>query len=354
MKILAIDPGSTSTKIGVFTDDTLIFSVVLRHSREELAQFSTIMEQLNYREQLVVSALQNDNIPIEFDVIVGRGGLVSPIEGGVYEVNHKLIAETEHPLHNHACNLGALIANNIANKIPNCRAFIADPPVVDELDSVARITGLPDIKRESLWHALNQKAIARRYAKEIGTKYEALNLVVVHIGGGISIAAHKHGRAVDTNNALSGDGAFSPERAGTVPVNSLIDLCYSGKYTRDEMINIVTSHSGLLAHLGTNDILHILERINKGDMHAKLILDAMIYQVAKGIGAYSTVLCGRVDAILLTGQIAHSQYITSGITERVGFIAPVKVYAGEDELTALASNALAAIHGELPIKQYGE
>ncbi len=352
MKILAINPGSTSTKIGVFHDDVLFMHNTIRHSAEDLAQFKDAMAQFDYRLNLVTDTLEAEGIPFDFDVIVGRGGLVKPVEGGVYEINDVLLGETEHALCKHACNLGSMIAARLASRLPHCRALMADPGVVDELDDVARINGSPLMPRFTIWHALNQREIARRYAREHGTRYEDLNLIVCHLGGGISFAAHKHGRAIDANNALTGEGPFSPERSGTLPVGPLIDLCFSGKYTHEQLIKYVTSGSGLLAHLGTNDIPTILERIKNGDKKAELVLDAMIYQVSKSIGGLAPVLYGKVDAIILTGGIANSEYVTSRITERVSFIAPVFVYPGEDELTALALNALSAMRGEQPIKVY--
>lgn len=352
MRILAINPGSTSTKIGVFHDDSLFMHNTIRHSPADLAHFPDAMAQFDYRLQLVIDTLKNDLIPFDFDVIVGRGGLIKPVEGGVYEINNQLLKETENAMCRHACNLGSMIAADLAKRLPNCIALMADPGVVDELDDIARISGSPLMPRFTIWHALNQRAIARRFAKEHGMRYEDLNLIACHLGGGISLAVHRNGRAVDANNALTGEGPFSPERSGTLPVGQLIDLCYSGKYTHKQMIEYVTRGSGLLAHLGTNDVATILERIKEGDKKAELVLDAMIYQVAKSIGSLAPVLYGKVDAILLTGGIANSEYVTSRITERVAFIAPIYVYAGEDELTALALNALSAMRGEQEIKQY--
>lgn len=352
MKILAINPGSTSTKIGVFHDETLIMHHTIRHSPEELSHFADAMEQEDYRQELVLKTLKEENIPFDFDVIVGRGGLVKPVEGGVYEINEKLLADTNHPICKHACNLGSLIADSLAHLLPHCKALMADPGVVDELDDVARINGCPSMPRFTIWHALNQRAIARRFAKEHHKRYEDLDLIVCHLGGGISLAVHQRGRAIDANNALNGEGPFSPERSGTLPVGPLIDMCYSGKYTRDEMIRYVTSRSGMYAHLGTNDVPTVVKRIEEGDKKAELVLNAMIYQIAKGIGGLAPVLYGKVDAILLTGGIAYNDYVISRLKDRISFIAPVYVYPGEDELTALAMNALYALRGELPIKIY--
>ena len=352
MKILAINPGSTSTKIGVFHDEELVMHSTIRHTPETLSRFPDVMDQFHYRRQLVIDTLAEEHIPFDFDVIVGRGGLLKPIEGGVYEINEQLLSETRNATYRHACNLGSLIAADLASRLPHCPALMADPGVVDELEDIARISGSPLMPRFTIWHALNQRAIARRFAKEHHRRYEDLNIIVSHLGGGISQAAHQKGRAIDVNNALTGEGPFAPERSGTLPALSLIDLCFSGKYTHDEMVKYVTSQSGLMAHLGTNDVPVILERIEQGDQRAKLVLDAMICQIAKGVGGLATVFNGEVDAILFTGGVANSTYITERLKERVSFIAPVYIYPGEDELTALAMNALFAMRGELEIKDY--
>ena len=351
-KILVINPGSTSTKIAVYQDETPLLVRNIRHTVEELASFSEVTDQFEFRKSLVLSQLEKESIPFEFDAIIGRGGLVKPIRGGVYEVNEAMRRDTVHAMRTHACNLGGLIADDLARLLPGCRAFIADPGVVDELDDVARISGSPLLPRITIWHALNQKAIARRFAAEHHTRYEELDLVVCHLGGGISIAAHKHGRAIDANNALDGEGPFSPERAGTLPAGQLIDLCFSGKLTKEELKKRISGRAGLTAHLGTTDILAIIQSIEAGDKHAELVLDAMIYNVAKGIGAAATVLYGKIDAILLTGGIAYSDYVVSRLMNRISFLAPVHVYPGEDEMEALALNALGALRNELPVIVY--
>jgi len=310
------------------------------------------MEQFAYRRQLVIDTLSEEHIPFDFDVIVGRGGLLKPVEAGVYEINEKLLSETRNAVYRHACNLGSLIAADLASRLSNCRALMADPGVVDQLEDIARINGSPLMPKFSIWHALNQRAIARRFAKERNQHYEDLNLIVCHLGGGISMAAHKKGRAIDVNNALTGEGPFTPERSGALPALPLVDLCFCGEYTREQIIKYVTSGSGMMAHLGTNDVPTVLKRIEKGDKKAKLVLDAMIYQIAKGVGSLAPVLYGKVDAILFTGGVANSTYITDRLKERVSFIAPVYIYPGEDELTALAMNALSAMRGEQEIKVY--
>ena len=352
MKILVINPGSTSTKIAVYEDERPILVRNIRHSVDELAAFHSVADQFEFRKSLVLSQLEKEGIALQFDAVIGRGGLVKPIPGGVYEVNDAMKNDTVHAMRTHACNLGGLIADELAKAIPGCRAFIADPGVVDELDDVARISGSPLMPRITIWHALNQKAIARRFAAERHCHYEDLNLIICHLGGGISIAAHQHGRAIDANNALDGEGPFSPERAGTLPAGQLIDLCFSGTLTKDELKKRISGRAGLTAHLGTTDVPAIIKQIEAGDTHAELILDAMIYNIAKGIGAAATVLYGKVDAILLTGGIAHNEYVISRLKERVSFLAPVHVYPGEDEMEALALNALGALRNELPVLIY--
>ncbi len=352
MKILVINPGSTSTKIAVYEDESPVLVRTIRHSIDELSVHPNVMDQFEFRKKVVLQELDKDNIPFAFDAIIGRGGLVKPIHGGVYEVNEAMKRDTQNAMHTHACNLGGLIADELASSLPGCRAFIADPGVVDELEDVARITGSPLMPRITIWHALNQKAVARRFAKEHQTTYEQLNLIVCHLGGGISIAVHRHGRAIDANNALNGEGPFSPERAGTLPAGQLIDLCFSGRFTKEELKKRISGRAGLAAHLGTTDVAAIVESIEKGDTKAKLVMDAMIYNIAKAIGAASTVLCGKMDAILLTGGIAYSDYVISHLKERIDFLAPVYVYPGEDEMEALALNALGALKGELTVQQY--
>ncbi len=353
MKILTVNPGSTSTKIAVYNDLTPVLVSTIRHSVEDLSHFDKVQDQFDMRLALVLDELKRDGVPLDFDAVVGRGGLLKPVPGGVYEVNDVMLAEMEHPLRSHACNLGCRIAYDIASRIPGCRALMADPGVVDELEDVARVSGSPLMPRITTWHALNQRAIARRYAAEYtSVRYEDLNLIICHLGGGISVGAHRHGRCVDVNNAFDGEGPFSPERAGSLPAGSLIDLCYSGRYTIDQLKKRISGKAGLASHLGTTDVAAIIDRIEKGDEHAKLILDAMIYNIAKNIGAAAVVLRGKVDAILLTGGIAHAAYVTDGIKNYVDFLAPVYIYPGEDEMLALAANGLGALRGELEVKQY--
>lgn len=354
MKILVINPGSTSTKVAVYEDEKPILLRNIAHSAEELAPFGNITEQQEFRRQLVLDELKMADISMEFDAVIGRGGLVKPISGGVYEINQRMLDDTLHGcvMHSHACNLGCLLAHEIAAQIPGCRSFIADPGVVDELSPLARISGSPLMPRICIWHALNQRAIARRYARGIGKEYEDLNLIICHLGGGISVAAHEKGRAIDANNALDGEGPFSPERAGSLPAVDLIRLCFSGKYNEEELLKRIAGKAGLNAHLGTNNMREILKRIQQGDEHAQLIVDAMIYHIAKNIAAESAVLCGHVDAILITGGMAHSDYIISRLRKRIEFLAPVYTFPGEDEMEALALNALAVLQGKREAKLY--
>ena len=355
MLILVINPGSTSTKMAVYDDDTPVVLRSISHSGEELARFDDVIEQQDYRKQLVLDELQRVGVPMKFDAVIGRGGLVKPIAGGVYEINQRMLDDTHSgiAMHNHACNLGCLIAHDIASSIPGCRSFIAAPGVVDELNDYARISGSPLMNRICIWHALNQRAIARRYAKEIGRRYEDLNLIICHLGGGISVAAHDHGRAVDANNALDGEGPFSPERAGSLPAADLIRLCFSGKYTEKQLLKRIAGKAGLNAHLGTADVKEIETRIRDyGDTHAELILNAMVYHIAKNICGLGAVLNGKVDAILLTGGLARSEFVISRLRQRIEWVAPVYCFPGEDEMEALAQNALAVLRGQLQVSEY--
>ena len=351
-KILAINPGSTSTKIAVYTDDQPTFTQSISHSAEELARFPQVVDQFAWRKELIETALRENGIDIrELSAVIGRGGIISPIESGVYEVNDDLRHDLLHARMQHASNLGGLIARDIADEI-GVKSYIADPVVVDEMMPYARISGVPELPRESVFHALNQKAVARLFAKESGKRYEDLNLVVCHMGGGCTVSAHRRGRVIDTTNALDGCGPISPERSGSLPPGPLIHLCFSGKYTEDELIKMVHGAGGLMAHLGTTSVPEVLDRILSHDLHAMLILRAMCYSIAKEIGAMAVAMKGDVDAILLTGGIAHSKRVTDFIADHVDFIAPIYVYPGENELRALAENALAVVRGEREARTY--
>lgn len=352
-QILTINPGSTSTKIAVFEDEKEVFAKTLRHSAEELSPFVTVASQFQFRKNIILSELQKAGINIlSLHAIVGRGGLVKPIESGIYEVNDTLVHDLENPvMGEHASNLGGLIAQDIAKEIQhNVKAYIADPVVVDELEPIARFSGHPAIKRVSIFHALNQKVIARTYAKEIGKSYEELNLIVAHMGGGISVGAHSKGRVIDVNNALDGEGPFSPERSGGLPTGALVEICYSGK-NKSEVKKMLKGEGGVIAYLNTND-MRIVEEKALYDQDYAMVQNAMCYQIGKEIGAMAAVLNGRVDAILLTGGIAYGKPITDYIEKMVGFIAPIKIYPGEDEMRALALNGLMVLKGEIEAKIY--
>lgn len=352
MRILVINPGSTSTKVAVYKDERPVLLRNIRHTAEELQQYPTSFDQLPLRQSKIVQTLEEEGIPFEFDAIVGRGGLTHPIPAGVYRVNEQMLHDTRTAVRQHVCNLGCHIAAALAAELDNCSAFIADPVIVDEMCPEARICGSPSMKRSSVWHALNQRATARRHALAIGRRYEELDLIVAHLGGGITIGVHHHGRTIDVNNGLDGEGPFSPERAGTLPSADLIRMCFSGQYSEEELLRRVAGKAGLVAWLGTSDTREILDRIEAGDEKAKLIMDAMIYHIAKGISAQAAVLCGRYDAILITGGLAHADYITSRLRERVSFIAPVHIYPGENEMEALAENALAVLRNQREVLEY--
>ncbi len=352
MRILAINPGSTSTKIGVFTDSTSEFELTLRHSAEELAPFDKITEQYDFRKYIILNTLKEKDVDIaSFDAIVGRGGLVKPIEGGTYEVNEAMSKDLLEGIQGeHASNLGGLIANEIAKSIGK-RAFIVDPVVVDEFEDVSRVAGHPLFVRRSVFHALNQKAIAHAYSDDIKKPYNELNLIVAHMGGGISVGAHKKGRVVDVNNALDGDGPFSPERSGDLPVGDLIELCFSEKYTKKQVKEMIKPKGGLLAYFNTTDVKDLMER-RESEPEVKLVMDALFYQVSKEIGALAAALDGQVDAILLTGGLVYNQAIVDAITAKVKFIAPVKAYPGEDELKALVQGTLRVLNNQESAKTY--
>ena len=352
-KILTINPGSTSTKIAVFDNEDLVFEKTLRHSSEEIGKYEKVSDQFEFRKQVIEEALKEGGVKTsELDAVVGRGGLLKPIKGGTYSVSAAMIEDLKvGVLGEHASNLGGIIAKQIGEEV-NVPSYIVDPVVVDELEDVARISGMPEISRASVVHALNQKAIARRYAREINKKYEDINLIVAHMGGGVSVGAHNHGRVVDVNNALDGEGAFSPERAGTVPAGDLVKLCFSGKYTEKEVYSKLVGNGGLNAYANTNDMRDVLKMIDEGSEEAKELFSAFIYQVGKDIGAMATVLEGKVDQIVLTGGIAYSPVVTEAIKKRAGWIAGITIYPGEDELLALAQGAIRVLSGEEEAKTY--
>lgn len=353
-RILAINPGSTSTKIAVFENDKIIFLKTIRHSAEDLNRFKRITDQFEYRKDIIHKELQNADIDLDcIRIVIGRGGVVKPIASGVYKVNEELRKDLfECRMGEHASNLGGLIADDIAKELPSAQAYIADPVVVDELEPLARFSGHPLFERTSIFHALNQKAIARAHAKSIMKNYEDLNLIVAHLGGGISVGAHHHGKVIDVNQALDGDGPFSPERSGSLPMGAFLKAAFSGKYSYEEMKLMIKGKGGMCAYTDSNNAYEVEKAALAGDKKSFAVLEAMAYQVAKEIGAMATVLRGEVDAILITGGIANSKWFCNFIIERVYKIAPVYVYPGEDEMSALAENASLVLKGEIEAKEY--
>lgn len=355
MKILAINPGSTSTKIAVYEGLENVFTKTLRHNVEELAPYHKIIDQYEFRKDIIISALSEQGIKVsELGAIVGRGGILKPIPGGVYKVNDTLLADLRgDKISEHASNLGGVLAHSIAAEAgENVPSFIVDPVVVDELQDLARLSGHPEVPRVSIFHALNQKAVARRFAHETGKKYEDLRLIIAHLGGGISVGVHEYGKVIDVNNALDGDGPYSPERSGSLPMNAFANLCFSGKYDYPTVKKMITGKGGMVAYLNSNDAYEIEKKALAGDKEASLIYEGMAYQVAKEIGACAAVLSGKVDAVIVTGGVARSEIVCKWISERVSFIGPVKIYPGEDEMQALNDSAYYAMNGELEMKEY--
>jgi len=380
--ILVINPGSTSTKVALFQGTQSVFQQDITHPTEELSKFEKIGDQFEYRKDVILSVLQSNQVDIsQVKVVMGRGGLIKPVPSGVIAVDEKLKYDLQNsPIGQHASNLGGLIADDIARGIPNSKAYIANPVVVDEFEGLiaddiargipnskayianpvvvdefeplARVAGHPLFSRQSIYHALNQKAIAYEYAQSRSKKYCELNLIVAHLGGGITVGAHRQGRVIDVNQGLDGEGPFSPERSGTLPMGQLISHCFSGKYTENEIRKMVTGQGGLMAYLGTTDARLVRKWAEEGNANAKLIFEAMAYQVSKDIGAMFTVLSGEVDAILLTGGIAYCHTFTSLIANRVKKLAPVHVYPGEDEMKALATMGARVLLGEIKPMSY--
>ncbi|MCL2861649.1 MAG: butyrate kinase [Firmicutes bacterium] len=351
-KILSINPGSTSTKIAVYDGETRIFQENLKHTTEELSKFAKLTDQFDFRKDSILKILKEKNIDLKsLKSVVGRGGLLKPMEGGTYVVSERMIEDLKIGIQGtHASNLGGLIASSIAQTL-NIKAYIADPVVVDEMEAVAKISGHPQFPRKSIFHALNQKAIAKLHCKEKGLDYKKVNLIVAHIGGGVSVGLHSMGKVIDVNNALDGDGPFAPERSGSLPMGSIIEACFSGQYSKDDIKKAIVGSGGLVAYFQTNDHQTLEEKAKK-DKNIQLVLNALNYQISKEIGALSTVVNGKVDAILLTGGIAYSKEVVNYIENKVKFIAPVHAYGGEDEMWALAGAALRVLKGEEKAKEY--
>jgi butyrate kinase len=353
-KILVINPGSTSTKIAVFEDTRPVFLKTIKHTIDELKPFEKIIDQLQFRKELILKELNSEQIDLaQIAIVMGRGGMIKPVESGVYQVNERMKEDLAIGLlGEHASNLGGLIADEIARKLPSAKAYIADPVVVDELQDLARITGHPLFKRKSIFHALNQKAIARSYAQSVNKSYEDLNLIVAHLGGGISVGTHFKGRVIDVNQALDGEGPMSPERSGSLPAGDLIKACFSGEYQYKDLYRMITGEGGYVSYFGTNDAYKIELMARNNDPKAILIQNALGYQVAKYIGSSASVLEGKVDAIILTGGLANNKSLTEFISKHVSFIAPILVYPGEDEMKALAMNAALVLNNQIECKQY--
>lgn len=353
LRILTINPGSTSTKFALYDSEALILKQTIRHDRAVLDACGAILSQKDYRKKCIIDALKALGVDMrDIDAVAGRGGLLKPIESGTYLVNAAMLADLNMATDTtHASALGAIIANEIGMECEK-PAYVVDPVVVDEMDRHAKLTGMPGIERSSVFHALNQKAIARRLAQSLGKPYENCRLIVAHLGGGITVGAHRYGRVIDVNDALSGEGAFTPERSGSIPAVPLIRMCYSGEYTEQEMIDKVVRSSGMSAYLGTNDMRKVEKMMASGDEFAALVLDSMAYQVAKEIGSMCAVLEGRVDAIVLTGGLAYSNRFTGSIKQRVDRLAEVYVFPGEDELQALMSGVLRVLSGQEQVAVY--
>lgn len=352
-RILVINPKYEKTKIAVYENEQEIFLKTIYHNADDFIPFKKVCDQLEFRKRLITTELMNNELLMDFNAIVGVGGLVKPIRSGTYEVSERLKEDLRKGLQGEdASNLGGLIAAEIASSIPGARAFISNPAVVDEMDEIAKITGLPEIPRKSKFHALNQKMAGHKFAKEHNSHYEDLNLIIAHLGRGVSVAAHRKGRVVDVNNAMEGSGPFTSERVGNLPAGDLITLCFSGKYTEEELNHKIRFESGLMAHLGVNDANTVERMVIDGDKHASLILKAMSYNIAKEIAAVSIALEGKIDGIILTGAIAYNQSITEQIYHYVKHIASVTIYPGENEMLALAQNALEILKGEYACLTY--
>ena len=353
MKVLVINPGATSTKVAVFKEERELLKKSIVHTAQELEGFDRVIDQAALRQRAVLEAVAEGGFRLEdFDAVCGRGGLYRPIPSGTYAVSDRVMQDVEQaPYGEHPSNLGAYLARRIGD-LAGIPAFFVDPVCVDEMTEVAHVSGFAEFRRLSQFHALNQKATARLHCERMGWVYEESNLIVAHMGGGISVAAHKQGRIVDVNNALDGDGPFAPDRAGSIPSSELIKVCFSGQYTKEELLKFISSKGGLVAYLGTNSVIQVMERIAEGDQRAKKVLDAMCYNIVKQIGAMAAALSGSVQAIVLTGGIAYNEPVVEYIRERCSFIAPIAVYPGENELEALVTNALVVLRGVITPKVY--
>lgn len=352
--ILVVNPRDRVTQIAVYDNYTMVYLINRKHSGEELSYFKTIYDQIQFRKDIVFKELKNNDFALDrIKIVISRGGLIKPVQSGVYEVNEQLRHDLQFsPVGEDIINIGGLLADAIAKDIPGSKALIADPTVVDELHDIARITGFPEVQRKSIFHALNQKAVAKLHADTHNAVYEDLNLIVAHMGNGTTVGAHQKGKVIDVNQGFDGDGPFSAIRSGSLPLGEVVKMCFSGKKTREEMLCLITHCGGLNGHLGTTNISEIESRIGNGDEHARLIMQAMAYQVAKWIGAMFVVLKGDVNAILLTGDLAHSDLVVHTILEHIEKLAPVFIYPGDNEVQAMAANAYRVIKGEMDIQHY--
>lgn len=363
-RILVINTGSTSSKIAVYDAGEKLFETNLTHSAEEVARYESVMDQTEMRRDAIISFLEEKGIALAtIDIAMARGGLITPIRTGVYEVNQDMRDALKAGREGvHACNLSALLADDIAVMInaardaegveTRCRAFIADPPMADEMLPEVKVGGLPEFPRRTLFHALNSRAMVRRYARSVGKTNKEVTVIVAHMGGGSSVSLHRNGLVIDVNDSLGGDGPISPERAGSVPGFPLVEMCFSGEYTKDQIKKKLVGRGGAVAYFGTNDFRELVAKAQAGDKECETFIKGYCISFAKYIGAVATVVCGKVDAIILTGGIAYSDMIANDIKERVSFIAPVEVYPGENELESLAENGYGILSGEFEIKEY--
>jgi butyrate kinase len=353
LRVLALNPGSTSTEVALFVDDTVEFRASIEYTRQQLASFSSPIDQYTMRMDGIREILRKEGVGrSQLSAVVARGGLLKPMESGTYRVTLEMVEDVRagKVMSPHISNIGPVIAYDIAHSSA-APAFIADPVSVDEFEPLARISGMPEIGRKALQHTLNIKAVTMKAARTLGKTPGDSNFIVAHLGGGISVCPVRAGKIIDANNANE-EGPFSPERTGGLPSFSLAEVCFSGRFERDEILRRMVGQGGLVAYLGTNKITEVERRIEEGDEEASLVYEAMAYQIAKEIGGMATVLSGKVDRIILTGGCAHSDLLTRWIEERVSFIAPVSIYPGNDELTALAAAAFRVLRGEEKEKAY--
>ena len=352
--ILVVNPKDFLTQVAVYQNHKLLYMISRKHSAADLAPFRTIYDQVQFRKESVIRELKNNEFsPDELKIVISRGGLIKPVKSGVFAVNDLLKKDLQHsPVGEDIINIGGLLADAIAADVPGAVAMIADPTVVDEFHDLARVTGVPEINRKSIFHALNQKAVAKMHAETHKKKYNEMNLIVAHMGNGTTVGAHCRGRVIDVNQGFEGDGPFSMVRSGSLPMGDVVKMCFSGEKTLDEMLCLLTQCGGVNAHLGTRDINNIEARINNGDDYARLVMEAMAYQVSKCIGEMFAVLKGDVDAILITGDLAHSQFVVKNIIDHVEKFAPIFLYPGDNELQSMAGNALRVLKGEMDVQEY--